>query len=385
MKNKMISVLLSMAMAATLIAGCGSSGAGDSSTAQVPAAQEAGEEAPADEQTPAEQAPAAETGDMPILGAGIYSSTDNFNSYIAKAIAGASQGVFQVNVDDGQMDQSTQLNQIDTALAKGAVAICVSVVDITAAPTIIQKCQDAGDIPVVFFNKEITDKEVVGSYGNLYQVTSTGGDYGAAIQGQMIVDYWKVHPEMDKNGDGKLQMINVMGDPGHTASQPRADYVKSTITDAGIEIELLEEDTGMWDTAKAKEKMDAWISKYSNEIEVVVCANDAMALGALQSIEAAGFNMEGADSEKYIPIVGIDALPEMLEKIESGEVIGSVLQDAQTQGKVIVAIANNVSQGKEPLNGLEYEFDTDGSKAVRVPYSAITADNVDEAAATYAE
>lgn len=385
MKNKMISVLLSMAMAATLIAGCGSSDAGDSSTAQVPAAQEAGEEAPADEQTPAEQAPAAETGDMPILGAGIYSSTDNFNSYIAKAIAGASQGVFQVNVDDGQMDQSTQLNQIDTALAKGAVAICVSVVDITAAPTIIQKCQDAGDIPVVFFNKEITDKEVVGSYGNLYQVTSTGGDYGAAIQGQMIVDYWKVHPEMDKNGDGKLQMINVMGDPGHTASQPRADYVKSTITDAGIEIELLEEDTGMWDTAKAKEKMDAWISKYSNEIEVVVCANDAMALGALQSIEAAGFNMEGADSEKYIPIVGIDALPEMLEKIESGEVIGSVLQDAQTQGKVIVAIANNVSQGKEPLNGLEYEFDTDGSKAVRVPYSAITADNVDEAAATYAE
>lgn len=385
MKNKMISVLLSMAMAATLIAGCGSSDAGDSSTAQVPAAQEAGEEAPADEQTPAEQAPAAETGDMPILGAGIYSSTDNFNSYIAKAIAGASQGVFQVNVDDGQMDQSTQLNQIDTALAKGAVAICVSVVDITAAPTIIQKCQDAGDIPVVFFNKEITDKEVVGSYDNLYQVTSTGGDYGAAIQGQMIVDYWNVHPEMDKNGDGKLQMINVMGDPGHTASQPRADYVKSTITDAGIEIELLEEDTGMWDTAKAKEKMDAWISKYSNEIEVVVCANDAMALGALQSIEAAGFNMEGADSEKYIPIVGIDALPEMLEKIESGEVIGSVLQDAQTQGKVIVAIANNVSQGKEPLNGLEYEFDTDGSKAVRVPYSAITADNVDEAAATYAE
>lgn len=385
MKNKVINVLLSMVMAATLIAGCGSSDAGDSSTVQVPAEQEAGTEAPADEQTPAEQAPAAETGDMPILGAGIYSSTDNFNSYIAKAIAGASQGVFQVNVDDGQMDQSTQLNQIDTALAKGAVAICVSVVDITAAPTIIQKCQDAGDIPVVFFNKEITDKEVVGSYDNLYQVTSTGGDYGAAIQGQMIVDYWNVHPEMDKNGDGKLQMINVMGDPGHTASQPRADYVKSTITDAGIEIELLEEDTGMWDTAKAKEKMDAWISKYSDEIEVVVCANDAMALGALQSIEAAGFNMEGADSEKYIPIVGIDALPEMLEKIESGEVIGSVLQDAQTQGKVIVAIANNVSQGKEPLNGLEYEFDTDGSKAVRVPYSAITADNVDEAAATYAE
>lgn len=327
----------------------------------------------------------ASAADLPILGAGIYSSTDNFNSYIGKAITGASEGVFEVNVDDGQLDQSTQLNQIDTALAKGAVAIAVSVVDTTSAPTIIQKCQDAGDIPVIFFNKEITDKDVVNSYENLYQVTSTGGDYGAAIEGEIIVNYWNEHPEMDKNGDGKLQLINLMGDPGHTASQPRSEYVKSTIEDAGIEIELLEEDTGMWDTTKAKEKMDAWVSKYGDEIECVVCANDAMALGALTSIEAAGFNTEGKESEQYIPVVGIDALPEALEKIESGELIGSVLQDAQTQGKVIVAIANNLYQGKEPLDGLDFEFDTDGSKAVRVPYSAITAENVDEAAATYAE
>ena len=56
--------------------------------------------------------------DLPILGAGIYSSTDNFNSYIAKAIKNASEGVFDCNVDDGQQDQSTQLNQIDTAIAR---------------------------------------------------------------------------------------------------------------------------------------------------------------------------------------------------------------------------------------------------------------------------
>ncbi len=383
MRKKLISVMLTAAMTASLLAGCGSEPAQESQPQETTEA--APEQAPAQEEAAQPEEAPADNGELPILGAGIYSSTDNFNSYIAKAITGASDGVFQVNVDDGQMDQATQLNQIDTALAKGAAAICVSVVDITAAPAIIQKCQDAGNVPIIFFNKEITDKEVVGSYDNLYQVTSTGGDYGAAIQGQMIIDYWEAHPEMDKNGDGKLQMINVMGDPGHTASQPRADYVESTITDAGIEIEVLERDTGMWDTAKAKEKMDAWVSKYGDEIEIVVCANDAMALGVLQSVEAAGFNLEGTDSEQYIPIIGIDALPEMLEKIESGEVIGSVLQDASTQGKVIVAIAHNVSQGKDPLDGLDFEFDTDGSKAVRVPYAAITAENVDVAAANYTE
>ncbi len=384
MRKKAISIILSAAMIAAMLAGCGSTPAQEEQqqvteenvdTENVP-------EAPQEEENAKE---AASTGDLPILGAGIYSSTDNFNSYLAKAIANSSDGVFQVNVDDGQLDQTTQLNQIDTALAKGAVAVCVSVVDITAAPVIVQKCKDAGDVPVIFFNKEITDKDVVASYDNLYQVTSTGGDYGAAIQGEMIVEYWKAHPEMDKNGDGKLQIINVMGDPGHTASQPRADYVESTITDAGIEIEVLERDTGMWDTAKAKEKMDAWISKYDDDIEIIICGNDAMALGVLQSIEAAGFNLDGAESERYIPIIGIDALPEMLAKIESGEVIGSVLQDAATQGKVIVKIAENVSQGKDPLDGLDFEFDTDGSKAVRVPYAAITAENVDVAAANYTE
>ena len=35
-------------------------------------------------------------------------------------------------------------------------------------------------------------------------------------------------------------------------------------------IEVLERDTGMWDTAKAKEKMDAWISKYDDDIEIII-------------------------------------------------------------------------------------------------------------------
>ena len=41
-----------------------------------------------------------------------------------------------------------------------------------------------------------------------------------------------------------------------------------------------------------------------------------MALGALQSIEAAGFNNEGTDSEQYIPIIGIDALQKFLTELK---------------------------------------------------------------------
>lgn len=350
MKKKLLSVL----MAAVMVAGVGGVGA-----AQVKA------------------------DDEKILGAGIYSASDNFNSYIGKAITNASDGIFKTNIEDGQNDQSTQNNQVDTMLAKGASVVAVSVCDVTAAPTLIQKCKDAGNVPIIFFNKEITDYDVINSYENAYQVTSTGGDYGASIQAQMVIDYWKEHPEMDKNGDGKLQLVYLMGDPGHTASQPRCDYLKSTIEDAGIEIDLLAEDTGMWVTATAKEKMDAWVSKYGDEIECCVAGNDAMALGALSAVEAAGFNTDGEESSKYIPIYGIDALPEILSKIESGEITGSVLQDAKTQGQTIVKMAENLTSGKDAVDGIEGVETEEEAKAVRVPYQAITKDNLDLAKSTY--
>lgn len=350
MKKKLLSVL----MAAVMVAGVGGVGA-----AQVKA------------------------DDEKILGAGIYSASDNFNSYIGKAITNACDGIFKTNIEDGQNDQSTQNNQVDTMLAKGTSAVAVSVCDVTAAPTLIQKCKDAGNVPIIFFNKEITDYDVINSYENAYQVTSTGGDYGASIQAQMVIDYWKEHPEMDKNGDGKLQLVYLMGDPGHTASQPRCDYLKSTIEDAGIEIDLLAEDTGMWVTATAKEKMDAWVSKYGDEIECCVAGNDAMALGALSAVEAAGFNTDGEESSKYIPIYGIDALPEILSKIESGEITGSVLQDAKTQGQTIVKMAENLTSGKDAVDGIEGVEVEEEAKAVRVPYQAITKDNLDLAKSTY--
>ena len=132
-----------------------------------------------------------------------------------------------------------------------------------------------------------------------------------------------------------------------------------------------------------KEKMDAWVSKYGDEIECCVAGNDAMALGALSAVEAAGFNTDGEESSKYIPIYGIDALPEILSKIESGEITGSVLQDAKTQGQTIVKMAENLTSGKDAVDGIEGVEVEEEAKAVRVPYQAITKDNLDLAKSTY--
>ncbi len=80
-------------------------------------------------------------------------------------------------------------------------------------------------------------------------------------------------------------------------------------------------------------------------------------------------------------MIGIDAIPEILSKIESGEVWGSVLQDAKGQGEYVVKMAHNLTQGKDLLDGLEYQLDE--LKAIRIPYKPITVDNLGEASESY--
>ncbi|WP_162871016.1 substrate-binding domain-containing protein, partial [Klebsiella pneumoniae] len=73
-----------------------------------------------------------------------------------------------------------------------------------------------------------------------------------------------------------------------------------------------------WDTAQAKDKMDAWLSgPNANKIEVVIANNDAMAMGAVEALKA--------HNKSAIPVFGVDALPEALALVKSGALAGTVL------------------------------------------------------------
>jgi methyl-galactoside transport system substrate-binding protein len=259
-------------------------------------------------------------------------------------------------------------------IAKGVKALAINLVDPQAAPTIISKAKQA-DLPVIFFNKEPSE-EAMASYDKVWYVGTTSSESGV-IQGKLIADAWKEHPEWDKNGDGKIQYVLLKGEPGHPDAEARTKYSVETVVAEGIEVEQLELQTGMWDTVKGKELMDAWLSKHGDAIEFVIANNDAMALGALQSLKANGY-FEG---DKFMPVVGVDAIPDALEQIKDGLMVGTVLNDAKNQGGATFDLAFNVANGKDPLAGTEWKLDD--KKAVRVPYIAITQDNIEVAEEAY--
>ncbi|MEH7416209.1 galactose/glucose ABC transporter substrate-binding protein MglB [Neobacillus drentensis] len=305
---------------------------------------------------------------LPAVGATIYKFDDNFMSYVRRAMETSAKGKVNLMLNDSQNDQAKQIEQVDTLIAKGAKSLAINLVDPKAAQTIVDKAK-AKDIPVIFFNKE-PDESVLQGYDKAYYVGTTSSESGV-LQGELIAKAWEANKDKwDKNHDGKIQYVLLKGEPGHPDAEARTKYVVDTVKSKGIQVEQLAMDTAMWDATKATEKMDAWVSKYNDKIEFVIANNDGMALGAISSLEKAGY----FTGDKFIPVVGVDAIPEALEMIEKGKMVGTVLNDAKNQGKATIELAANAAKGKDVLDGTEWKLDD--KKAVRVPYVEITKDNI---------
>lgn len=315
------------------------------------------------------------TSNLPKIGATIYKYDDNFMSYVRRSLDKEAEGKATLIINDSQNDQAKQLEQIDTMISKGVQSLAINLVDPKAASTVIDKAK-AANLPLVFFNKE-PEASSLKAYDKCWYVGTESKESGI-LQGKLIVEQWnKNKDKWDKNKDGKMQYVLLKGEPGHPDAEARTKYVIEEIKGAGIEVQELAIDTGMWDATKATEKMDAWIAKQGDGIEFVICNNDGMALGALSSLEKAGYFKD----DKFMPIVGVDAIPEVLTKIKEGKVVGTVLNDAKNQGKATLEISVNAANNKDILEGTNWKLDE--NKAIRVPYIAITKDNLNIAEDSY--
>jgi methyl-galactoside transport system substrate-binding protein len=302
---------------------------------------------------------------QPTIGVAIYKFDDTFMSYTRNAIEKNAQGKAAVTTVDSQNAQTVQNDQVDQFITKKVKDMAINPVDRNAAGTSVDKAK-AGKIPVVFFNRE-PFAEDMNKWDQVYYVGAKAEESGA-MQGEILAEYWKAHPEMDKNKDGTLQYILLTGEPGHQDAELRTEFSRKALEAAGIKLQLLASDTAMWDRPRAVEKMDAFIARFGDQIEAVLCNNDDMALGVIESLRKAGYFTGG----KYIPVVGVDATAPALQALAEGTLLGTVLNDAQNQGKATFDIAFALATGANPANA---GWTVTNSKYVWVPYQKVTLDN----------
>lgn len=301
------------------------------------------------------------------IGVTIYKYDDNFMSIVRKALEKDAKNSPEITLlmNDSQNDQSKQNDQIDVLLAKGVKVLAINLVDPAAAPVIIDKAK-SNDIPVVFFNKE-PSRKALNSYDKAWFVGTDSKESGV-IQGELITKHWAANPAWDLNKDGKIQYVLIKGEPGHPDAEARTTYSVKTLNEKGIPTEQLQLDTAMWDTAQAKDKMDAWLSgPNADKIEVVIANNDAMAMGAVEALKA--------HNKTNIPVFGVDALPEALSMVKSGAMAGTVLNDAENQAKATMAITKNLAEGKPAAEGTNYKIE---NNVIRVPYVGVDKENLSQ-------
>ncbi len=383
--KKKIALLLVAAMTVASLVACGNSAADAPAAAETEAPAE---EAPAEEaEAPAEEAeaPAAEGGSVAVF---YYTYGDTYISSVRSALDAAFDAAGVAYQDyDSNNSQTTQTEQIDTAIAQGAKVLVVNQVDTGSDDTtknIIEKAT-AANVPVIFFNRSVSE-EVVTTYDNAVFV---GTDYEMAghMQGEMIGNYvLENYDTIDLNGDGVISYVMFKGQEGNAEADARTQYgvedADAILTAAGKEAlsfydsansnKYLVDQGGAWSAAAATDYLQTALSQYSeannNMIELVIANNDEMAIGSVTALQNAGYNKEGAT---VIPVFGVDATDAAKDAIAAGSMIGTIKQDAEGMANTIAQIAQNFQGGADKFADVEAD-NVVGTWRVNIPYATYT-------------
>lgn len=301
------------------------------------------------------------------LGVAIYNGDDTFISNMMLSLTEIAARYEQdtgirvyVNLTDAQENQTNQNKQIDRFVSMNYNVLCVNLVDRTDASYTIDRAMDA-DIPVVFFNREPVQEDLQ-KWDRIYYVGTDPAENGR-LEGQIVVDAYKADPaRFDKNGDGIVQYIIIEGEIRHQDAMIRTEVSVQTLKDAGIELEKLDGGIASWVRSQAAALSDQYFEKYGDQIELILCNNDDMALGVIDTVERRGL--------KFNNIVGIDGTPAGLAAVKQGKMLGTVVIDYAAQAKLIFDLASTLATDGDPNEVVDIGAD----RTVRAPMYVVKAD-----------
>lgn len=372
MKKKLLAVLLCVAMVAAMAVGCG--GGKDSGESK-------------------------DEGKKSDLNIGVFYYT-YADTYIASVRTALDKKLDDMGVKyqdyDGNNNQTTQNEQIDTAIQTGANLLIVNIVTSgsnDASTQIIDKAK-AADVPVIFFNRAVEDEKseegtILGSYEKCAFVGTDAPEAGH-MQGEMIGDYVVENFDtVDLNGDGKISYAMFMGQLGNAEAIYRTQFAvedaNKKLEDAGKPaLEFFDpantdkyqvDQDGAWSATAANNYMTTNLSQYNegnnNMIELIICNNDGMAEGAVAALNDKGYNT--GDPAKTIPVFGVDATDAAKKLIADGKMVGTIKQDAEGMAACIAQLTQNTADGKELVDGVEKDMISEKvANKIFIPYGIYT-------------
>ncbi|MFP3154684.1 sugar ABC transporter substrate-binding protein [Lachnospiraceae bacterium ZAX-1] len=352
MKKKMISLALAAAIGVFTLAGCSTTEPGSSDTAKT--------EDTADTADTADTTDVADTTDTADEGSDEpykvgFIVQDLTNNYFITVFNGAKEfqskyGV-EVQAVDGHSDAATQVTAIENLVTQGVDCIVICPVD-TVAPVGAVKAAQAAGIPVISWSENIEGSDAWLAIDN-YQYGYENGK----IAGQWILD------NLDKQEDAQVMYVYVQENEQLIA---RGEGMIAGLTELAPNAVTVSTQSG--NTTEAGMKAVETVLAKNPDLNVIVCSNDATALGAYEAMIAAG------KGDALVCITGQDAEDKVLEYIAKPSIMrGTIDLDSFHQGDLLCESAVKViKEGKQ-------------DEPIFVKFNPVTINNVEEVIAQHAQ
>ena len=222
------------------------------------------------------------------------------------------QGV-NIIESDGQNSAPKQTADIESAIVQKVNAIVISPLDVNALAPAIEQAVAAG-VPVVTI-----DRRVDGVEGILAHVGADNVKGGEA-EAQALVDAFP-------NG---AKIFHLQGQPGAGPAIDRNKGVHNVLDGMADKYQIIFEQTANFARDQALSVTEAGLAA-NGKPDAIICANDDMALGAMEACAARGYT--------DVKIYGFDALPEAIAAVRDGKLAGTVEQFPGEQSRTAVRIA----------------------------------------------
>ena len=292
MKKRIFSVMLCMAMAATMAAGCSNGASKETKATNGEAKTEDTDKA-------------SDSGDKKYV-IGVSQGTMNHPFRVAMVdenvkYAEENYPEFECITTDGQNDSATQVQDVEDLLARGIDLLLISPLTSDALTPVCEKAMEQG-IPVVTLDRNVE-----------CDVTCF---IGAENKPMGVASADKLAEALDKKG----KIVEIQGTAGASATIDRHDGFAEQLEKEYPDMEVIATQYCDYLREDAMTFMDDTLQRFGpGEIDAIYCHNDEMALGALESLRAAGREDEG------ILIVGMDGTEVAFSEIEEGNMFFTVV------------------------------------------------------------
>ncbi len=274
---------------------------------------------------------AAHAADKPIYGVLMKTLANPFWGAMEQGVkAGAEAAGVEYYLQAVESDQAAepQLNTCNTMLErKPAVMITAAINSTILLPCLKQA--NAMNIPVVDLDNNLDPKVTKDAGVNI--TFHIGSDNEAA--GAQGADF--VASKVGKDAKGPVLIIE--GLSGNITGKHRADGFANELKKAAPGLEVVASLPGDWDRGKAANITNDILTKYP-DLVAIFAANDGMALGAVETVFAAG-------KGDQVTIVGVDGNSDAVKSIKAGRLTASVAQLPYLVGKQAVENVKKVVEG----------------------------------------